>query len=251
MLMTILSSLKYQSLHGLLLRQAGTWDPLLQCCNVCTWTHLPLNNKRQKNNYMELKITACMRSQGKFWTKDTRRPKNPTAASEEPGVKTGCWEQKHGTEHAPCTPHHQRVGKTPKPPLRPDPWTHPYPHPIQGTSLPPQGASKGICCLFSQPPASVGTPIKPCLNFLSGLQSVSIDWGRPRTLVSITFFLFHITTTICFQSSGSFLGSTSKICLEYKPYYFLYCLTLKTLYKQDIPVLPFSIFLTLIRNITM
>ena len=29
------------------------------------------------------------------------------------------------------------------------------------------------------------TPIKPCLNFLSGLWLICIDWGRPRTLVNI------------------------------------------------------------------
>ena len=35
----------------------GTWDPLLQCCNACTWTHLS-SNKIQRN-YMGLKIITC------------------------------------------------------------------------------------------------------------------------------------------------------------------------------------------------
>ena len=32
---------------------------------------------------MGLKIAACMCSKSKFWTKDTKRPKDPTATSEE------------------------------------------------------------------------------------------------------------------------------------------------------------------------
>ena len=43
---------------------------------------------------------------------DTKRPKRPTAASEEPGAKAGCQELKQGTAHAPCTQHHQRGGQT-------------------------------------------------------------------------------------------------------------------------------------------
>ena len=39
--------------------QAGTWDPLLQRCRACTWTHLSLSNKIQWN-YMGLKITVYM-----------------------------------------------------------------------------------------------------------------------------------------------------------------------------------------------
>ena len=60
------------------LRQAGTWDPLLQCCNACTWIHLSSGNKIPRN-CMGLKITACMLSY--LWQildpKDTKRPKNP------------------------------------------------------------------------------------------------------------------------------------------------------------------------------
>ena len=33
-----------------------------------------------------------MHSWGKFWTKDTKRPKNPTATFEEPGAKAGGWQ---------------------------------------------------------------------------------------------------------------------------------------------------------------
>ena len=51
---------------------------------------------------------------------------------------------------------------------------------------PRQGVSKGNCYLFSLTPAAAGAPVKPCLNFLPGLLSISIDWGRPRTLVGNT-----------------------------------------------------------------
>ena len=43
-----------------------------------------------------------MCSWGELWTKDTERPKNPTTTLEEPGAKTGCQEQKQGTEHTLC-----------------------------------------------------------------------------------------------------------------------------------------------------
>ena len=39
--------------------QAGTWEPLLHCCNACTWTYLSSSNKIQRN-HMALKITTCM-----------------------------------------------------------------------------------------------------------------------------------------------------------------------------------------------
>ena len=46
-----------------------------------------------------------MCSWGKLWTKDTKRPKNPTATSKELGGKTGCQEQKHHTVYAPPALH--------------------------------------------------------------------------------------------------------------------------------------------------
>ena len=55
------------------MRQAGTWDPLLKCCNACTWTHVSSSNEIPRN-CMGLKITACMHLEGKFWRKDAKRP---------------------------------------------------------------------------------------------------------------------------------------------------------------------------------
>ena len=61
-----------------------------------------------------------------------------------------------------------RMGKTPKPPLQPDPWAYPCPHPI--ISIPPTwGVSKGTSYLFLLPPVAAGVPVKPDLSFLSGL----------------------------------------------------------------------------------
>ena len=38
-------------------------------------------------NYIGLKLTVYMCRWGKFWTKDTKRPKNPTATFEVPEAK--------------------------------------------------------------------------------------------------------------------------------------------------------------------
>ena len=103
-----------------------------------------------------------------------------TVTFEEPGAKTGGQEQKQGTEHIPCPHHHLRDGQATPPAQTLD-------TPIPCTLTPhlrTQGVSKGICCLCSPPTPAAGTPIKLCLNFLSGLQSISSYWGGPRTLVS-------------------------------------------------------------------
>ena len=101
------------------------WDrlgPGTLCFSACTWTHVSSGNRIQRS-YKGLKITACMRSWGKFWTR-YKKTKNPTAASEEPGAKAG---------YSACPLH-----STPpkgwadhlRPPSSPSLWTRPYPHPI-------------------------------------------------------------------------------------------------------------------------
>ena len=82
------------------MRQAWNLGPLLQCCNACIWTHLTWSNKIPRN-YMGLKLTVYTCRWGKFWTKDTKRPKNLTGTFEEPGAKAGY-----------CTQHHQGHGET-------------------------------------------------------------------------------------------------------------------------------------------
>ena len=107
--------------------------------------------------------------------------KNPTATSEELGAKPG---------HCACLLHSTppKGGKPPKPPtLLVRTLDIPLPLPYTRNMLaPPRGASKGTHHLFFLPPAAAGAPIKPCLHFLSGLRLISIDWGRPRTLVSVS-----------------------------------------------------------------
>ena len=59
------------------------------------------------------------------------------------------------------------------------------PTPNKEQACPPSLRSKqGNLFLFLFPDTAAGTPIKPCLNLLSGLWSTSVDWGRPRILVS-------------------------------------------------------------------
>ena len=74
---------------------------------------------------------------------------------------------------------------------------------------PPQGISRESCHLSSIPPAASGAPVKLSLDFLSSLWSISIDWRRPRTLVSInilrrnpcfssyTCIVYYIDTYMC------------------------------------------------------
>ena len=150
-------SVVYVSLMGWL----QLWDrlgPGTLCCSACTWTKISSSNKIQRN-YKGLKITV-MGSWGKLWTARYKKDqKNPTAASEEPGAKGGDWEQKQDTIQAVCT----------KPSLPPEPWTHPSPHPMWGTSLTPLGKwARELLPVLALPNAA-GTPINPCLNFLSGL----------------------------------------------------------------------------------
>ena len=74
--------------NRLLMRQAGTWNPLLWHCSAFTWTDVSLSKKIQRN-YKGLKITVCMRNWGKFSIKDTKRLKNTETTSEELEAKAG------------------------------------------------------------------------------------------------------------------------------------------------------------------
>ena len=111
------------------------WDPLLKCCNACTWTHFSSSNKIQRN-YMGLKITACMRSWGKFWTQRIQRDQKKTPKPTQlPLLKS--LEQKQGVgsksrvlRMPPARNATRAASKTSQPPLWPDPQTHSYPHPI-------------------------------------------------------------------------------------------------------------------------
>ena len=106
-------------------KQAEIWDPLQQCCNACPWRHLILNNKVQRN-YMGLKITVCLFSWGKIMDKRYKETENPNchfwrawSKTRVLGAKAACCSCSRHT-----TPPGGEVGKTPKPPLWPNPWAH-------------------------------------------------------------------------------------------------------------------------------
>ena len=158
----------------MVVRQAGTWDPLLGpctlCCNTCTWTYLSSSNKIQRN-CTGLKITSACSVGANSGPKDTKRPKNPTATFEEPGAKAGyCTCPLHTTPPKGWAKHLSRPsGLTPGH----TPTRIPY---KKQACPPPWGESQQGNLLFVLTlPAAGGAPIEPCLNFLSGLWSISID----------------------------------------------------------------------------
>ena len=139
------------------------WDrlgPEIFCCSACTWTDISWSHGIQRN-YKGLKITLFLCSWGKLWTTGCKKTQNPAATSEDLGTKAG---------YCACALHTA-------PPISP---THTYLHPIWETSLPlppPQAAGKGNCWPVFAPASAAGAPVKPCLNFFSGLLSTSFEYG--------------------------------------------------------------------------
>ena len=125
---------------------------MLQCLhlNKC---FLKLQNI--KNLYVT-KITVCMHSWDKLWTRRKKtKKKKKTTTNQLPHLKSQQQNmglgQKQGTVPAPCTQHHRRVCKPPVPPLQPEPWTHP-PTPTTEVTLGPAcpaplgGAEGPVAC---------------------------------------------------------------------------------------------------------
>ena len=83
----------------------GPFAAVLQCLHLDT----PLLKQQNAKKLYGTKNNAQL---GQNYGLKTQQPKNSTAISEELGAKTGCREQKQGTEHAPCTQHHLRGGQT-------------------------------------------------------------------------------------------------------------------------------------------
>ena len=158
------------SLSVHLLIWTGTWDSLLQCCSACTWTHLSSSNKIQRNQ-MGLKITACICSQGKFWTKDTKTKKIQLPLLKSPEQKQGVGSK---SRYCACPQHTTPAKGWANHLSHPSSWTPGHtvtltPYKEQGYPRLRERASKEACCLFLLPSAAAEAPIKPCLNFLSGL----------------------------------------------------------------------------------
>ena len=99
------------------------WVPLL---SSCVWTNVSLSNKIHRYS-KGLKVTECMCSWSKLWTKGTKRQKSPSATCEESGAKAG---------HCACPLHSapQGAGGPPKTPSSPP--STPLPTPSQGSSSP-------------------------------------------------------------------------------------------------------------------
>ena len=68
---------------------------------------------------------------GQIMDKIQKRPKKAQLPLlQSPGQKQGVRSKNSVLRMAPAHNTTKVVGKPPKPLLRPDPWTHPYPHPI-------------------------------------------------------------------------------------------------------------------------
>ena len=120
-----------------------------------------------------------------------------------------CWEQKQGLP----TPLHSTTregGKPPKPSLRPDPSTHPYPHPIKGTSSSLLREPARNLLLVLTPPAVAGAPVKPGVPFWPLINFYSVQ------LLS-RVQLFATPRTAAHQASPSITNSWSLLkfmCIE-------------------------------------
>ena len=104
---------------------------------------------------------------GKLRTIRYKKTKNPTVTSEETGAL--CMPLAHTTTKG--------VGKPPKPPLQPDPWTHSHPHSTKGTSLPTPLGSKQSRELVA---CSLSSLLQQLLLLLSRFSSVRLC-ATPQT----------------------------------------------------------------------
>ena len=148
------------------LRQAGTWDPLLQCCLHLDTPLLEQQNTKKlygaKNNHVHAQLRQILdkRDQEKY----------PTATFEEPRAKAGyCARPLHTTPPKGWAKHLSH----PSGPI-PGRTATLTPYKEQAPAPSPQGkASKGACCLFSLPPccsrgppkALPDFPVWPLINF--------------------------------------------------------------------------------------
>ena len=74
-------------------RPARTWAPLSQCCDICTWTHLSLSTKMQRN-VMRLKSNSVGIQLGQILDKrykNTKKPQNKTLLPLLKSQEAGYW----------------------------------------------------------------------------------------------------------------------------------------------------------------
>ena len=151
------------------------WDlqPGTFCCSACTWTNVSSSNKLQRNyKGLKKKLQACTAG-ANYEQQDTKRQKKKKK-TQLPLLKSR--EQKHGVGSKSrvlrMTPHSTQPkgwAKHLSHPFGPTPGHTPALPPHKEPARPPLGEQAGNCYLFLFPPATAGAPVKPCLNFLSGL----------------------------------------------------------------------------------
>ena len=161
------------------MRQAGTWDPLLQCLRLDTPLLL---SQKIKRNYKGLKITVHVCSWGKLWTIIYKRP-TPTPRP-LPLPNYHFWRAGSKSRVPRLSPAHTTTKGVGKPVQPPSPaWfldSAPTLTSCKAPASPSQRAKLGNVLLVSAPPrhpptsAVARASVKPCLNFLSGLWSVAI-----------------------------------------------------------------------------
>ena len=122
-----------------------------------------------------------MFSWGKFWIRRCKKTKPTNCGNENRvlGTKAGyCSCPLHKPPPPKRWAKHQAT-----PPVQP---LTPYKQPTH--QFPPREQAREAY-MFSLPSAATGAPVKLCLNFLTGLLSISSNWRRPRTLVGINTLL--------------------------------------------------------------
>ena len=124
----------------------------LQCLHLDT----PLFKQQNTKKLYGTKINACMCSWGKFWTKDTKRPKIPNATFEEPGAKAGYCAHTLHTPQSKGWANHLSHPSSPTPRQT----STLNPHWEQAPPLLWEQTSKGTCCLFLLPSACSRGPNK-------------------------------------------------------------------------------------------
>ena len=137
-----------------------TWDarPVLQCLFLDT----PLLEQQNAKKLCETKNNCA-------WATRTNSGQMVETKNQQP-LLMGT-EQKQGAAHALCTRHRRGAGGPPAH-LQPAACTRP-PSPQKEPARPAPPVT-GLCC--------PGAPVKPCLNFLAGIWSISIDLGGQEGL---------------------------------------------------------------------
>lgn len=146
--------------------QMRMWDrlgPVTLCCSACPWTNVSCSNKIQRNyEGLEAAVHAKL---GQVMGNKIQKNQKKKTKTQLPLLR--CWSNSRVLSVAPAYSTPRGVGRACKLPLSPCKAPG-CPRPLT------QGVSKGNHNLFFDPFA-LRVPLKPCLNFSSGLLSISLD----------------------------------------------------------------------------